>query len=58
MEHFVKRLPVKAAKYFGRKFMSWMFDLIPEYFSGILLKQDLIKFQKTNNSLFAKLMNG
>ena len=28
-----------------------------KYFSGILLKQNPMKFQKTNNPLFAKLMN-
>ena len=37
--------------------MSWMFDSVPEYFSGILLKQNLVKFQKIDNPLFVKLMN-
>ena len=32
-----------------------MFDLVTEYFSGILLKQNSMKFQKTDNTLFAKL---
>ena len=34
-----------------------MFDSVTEYFSGILLKQNSMKFQKINNPLFAKLMN-
>ena len=51
-----KWLTVKAAKYFCRKSLSWMFDSIPEYFFEILLKQNSMKFQNTNE-LFAKLMN-
>ena len=48
---------VKAAKYYCRKYLSWMFDSVTEYFSGILLKQNSMKFQKINYPLFAKLMN-
>ena len=33
-----------------------MFDSIPEYFFEILLKQNSMKFENTNE-LFAKLMN-
>ena len=33
-----------------------MFELVPEYFSGILLKQNSMKFQKID-PLFAKLLN-
>ena len=51
-----KWLTVKVAKYFCRKSLSWMFDSIPEYFCGILLKQNSMKFQNIN-ALFAKLMN-
>ena len=48
---------VKAAKYFCRKSLFWMFDSVPEYFSGILFKQNSMKFQKISNPLFSKSMN-
>ena len=34
-----------------------MFDSVPEYFFGILLNQNSMKFQKSSNPSFAKLMN-
>ena len=34
-----------------------MFDSVPEYFTGISLQENSMKFQKINNPLFAKLMN-
>ena len=48
---------VKAAKSFCRKSLLWMFDSVPEHFSGILSKQNSMKFQKINNPLLAILMN-
>ena len=34
-----------------------MFDSLSEYVSGILLKQNSMKFKNNKNLLFAKLMN-
>ena len=51
-----KWLTVKAAKYFCRKYLSWMIESVSKYFSGILLKPNLMKFKKINNPLLVKLM--